>query len=512
MAHYKTSNINNIFWAMNDGFKAGRDPMGVQNSSIATYSCLLPGMTNLTGHIRYYSIYCWLLDEFDKLDKQGHIELHQYNFIRRAEYIMAFIMKNEEVNSVVGSNFIAHKNHTILADGAYDIAAGADYEQKDKYWSFKTGAFGQYYLGSLIHYKLVKIEEGRFYLRDKGKEMAKAVSVSIDQNAQNLFLKSIISGKLYESDIPALLSIGLHKIKADSNEWKCLNMLLIEKDIDGSTLRRDSVFLMLSDLSRGIKREGFVENRFLHRIDSNEAAFGWYFYFLCEALHYGIESILCHVLNSIDSLYRSLSQYPPIEILLEKATETVYAEWEKDNGNGESIKTVKEYLELTDNSIVDVFSNVKLAIRHQEYANAMNKSMLLFTCLYKEFQDNKDQIVSFEKKYDLRRQRGIFSSGLKDYLGRYIETGIKDYISSLIRQVMNEHTIVAVAKMENSNVDLRKFIIEDGRVILVEIRYPNQTSPRITSLYNFLIDLGYISKDNRLTSIANTFMNQYGEE
>ena len=55
MPQYKQSDITTPFWATNDGFKGGRDPMGIQNSSVATYSRLLPGMTNLTGHIRYYS-------------------------------------------------------------------------------------------------------------------------------------------------------------------------------------------------------------------------------------------------------------------------------------------------------------------------------------------------------------------------------------------------------------------------------------------------------------------------
>ena len=88
MAQYKQSEITNVFWASNDGFKGGRDPLGIQNSSIATYSKLLPGLTNLTRHIRYYSLYCWLLSEYDKLEVAGQISLHQYNFIRRAELAM----------------------------------------------------------------------------------------------------------------------------------------------------------------------------------------------------------------------------------------------------------------------------------------------------------------------------------------------------------------------------------------------------------------------------------------
>jgi len=512
MPQYNHSNINNVFWATNDGFKTGRDPMGVQNSSIATYSVLLPGMTNLTGHIRYYSIYCWLLNEFDKLDKHGEAELHQYNFIRRAEYIIAFIMKDEGVNSVVGSNYIAQNKYSVNTDGSYNIAVGADYEQTKRYWSFKTGAFGQYYLGSLIHFKLVKIEEGRFYLRNRGKEIAEAVNTSVDKSILDLFVSRILAGKLYEKDIPILLPIGLHKIKGHSNEWRALNLLLTETDTDGSTFRRDSVFLMLSDLNKGVKTQEFVEYRFLNRTNSNAAAFGWYFYYLCEALHYGIESILCHILNTIDSLHSSLQQRPPINILLEEATNTVYAEWKKDSDFGDSVETVKDWLNIANSSIADVLQQIRQDIMLKEYAKAMNKSLLLFMCLHHELLENKNQIINFEKAHDLLRQRGVFSVGLKEYVERHINSGIKDYIASLICQVMNEHTMVALTKMGNSNVDLRKFIIEDGCIILVEIRYPNETNPRIASLYNFLNDLGYITKENLLTSIAYDFMKQYGEK
>ena len=132
MAQYKYSNITELFWAENDGFKSGRDPMGIQNSSIATYGCLLPGMTNLTGHIRYYSLYCWLLSEYDRLEQQGFAAVHQYNFIRRAELILAFVMKGQDVRSVVGADFAQNKCNNIFEKGIYDIAKGADYEDKEK--------------------------------------------------------------------------------------------------------------------------------------------------------------------------------------------------------------------------------------------------------------------------------------------------------------------------------------------------------------------------------------------
>jgi hypothetical protein len=77
---------------------------------------------------------------------------------------------------------------------------------------------------------------------------------------------------------------------------------------------------------------------------------------------------------------------------------------------------------------------------------------------------------------------------------------------------MQEHTVVAIAKMGKNNSDLRKFILEDGRIVLVEQRYPVETSPRINSLFNFLQDMGYLDEDNTLTEIASQFIENYGKE
>lgn len=506
MAQYKYSNITELFWAENDGFKSGRDPMGIQNSSIATYGCLLPGMTNLTGHIRYYSLYCWLLSEYDRLEQQGFAAVHQYNFIRRAELILAFVMKGQDVRLVVGADFAQNKCNNIFEKGIYDIAKGADYEEKEKYWSFKSGAFGQYYLGSLISYNLVKIESGRFYLRDKGKELAKTVVESVDEDVRNLMLECIIEGGLSDSEIIELKPIGINSIIPDSREWTYLNNLLTKKDVVGPNLRRETVNLMLKDYEKGVTTATFVSHRFLEYKKGKcemEAEFGWYFYYLCEALHYGIESIFCFVLDLMDKL-----QNPPVSVLLETGVDTLLQQLEDE----QVYDSIEEWVLDYSGEIDDQLSKLKTCIKHQDYAEAVAEALRLFVCLYQEYQDNKESILNFEQQYDLIRQRGILSEGLKEYLERYIHLSVKDYLEKAIRQVMNKHTCVAIGKMGNSDLDLRKFILENGCAYLVEMRYPNETNPRIESLHNFLVDLGYLTNDNKLTSIANKFLKEYNNE
>lgn len=503
MAQYGIKDITNVYWAANDGFKSGRDPMGIQNSSISTYACLLPGMTNLTGHIRYYSLFCWLINEYDRLEKEMKVNVHQYNFIRRAELIIAFIMRGQNVQAVIGHNFVRDKSESINKDCIYDIAKGADYNNDNKYWAYKSGAFGQYYLGSLMHYSLVKIDKERFYLRNKGKELAKTIDKSVGNIVLDLFLDCIIKGRITEAEIEKLQPIGLHAIVEQSSEWKMLNDFLISQDEGGSSLRKETVYLLLSDFKEGIKLQDFVEHRFFsvkNECKCRTAAFGWYFYYLCEKFHYCIETIFCFILNEIDE-HRDLL----LDILINDAVGRLISHIVKirfyDN--------VDEWKQYCTRPIAEQFSEIKYAVESQEYAVAASKAIELCLRLYNELKDNEVEVNEFEQCYDLYSQRGILREGLQDYVGRYLSYTPEAYIRVLMHQVMNEHTFVAISKMGCSNVDLRKFIIENGCAVLVEKRFPNQTNPRIGSLCNFLVDLGYLSDDGKLTDIAYQYLNNY---
>ena len=61
MAYTYGETIAIPFWAEGRDFIGGRDPLGIQNSSVSIYSTLLPGLNNVTERLRYYGFYCWLL-------------------------------------------------------------------------------------------------------------------------------------------------------------------------------------------------------------------------------------------------------------------------------------------------------------------------------------------------------------------------------------------------------------------------------------------------------------------
>ncbi len=504
MPQFKLSDITNPFWATNDGFKGGRDPMGIQNSSVATYGKLLPGLTNLTGHIRYYSLYCWILSEYDNLEISKKKDVHQYNFIRRAELALALIMKDQNVGSVVGALFVTQQRYNIVDDDLYDLEDGADFDSEDKYWTYISGAFGQYYLGSLIYYDLVKIDQGRFCLLKQGIKLADAVRNSVDGDIRKDFIECLKEGAMSEGERLKLLPLGLNRIEKHSEEWNFLNYLLTKKDND-SSLRRETVLLILNDLANGFSKSNFVEHRFLNAGNDKkyEAAFGWYFYYLCEAFHYCIETVFCFILNEIYDL-----KNPPMKFLIEDIKNKVLSNMDKEQLD----LTINEWKDKIGGGIDEMFNEVKRLIYEQDYPHAVVQSIALLLRLQIEYELNKDKIYNFENRYGLSDQRGIISDGLKSYVARHSNLSIPNYLETIVKQIMQEHTIVAIGKMGNNDTDLRKFIFEDGKVVLVEIRKPTVTSPRIDSLYSFLQDLNYIDSNGNLSKIAKDYIKNYSDD
>lgn len=507
MSIYYKNEISSIFWANNEGFKGGRDPMGIENSSIATYGCLLPGLTNLTKRIRYYSFYCWLIDEYNSAGATKY-KTHQRNFIRRAELSIAFIMHELGENSIVGSQFISGDSFREIRPGVYNIAEGADYRKEktaESYWTFPQGALGQYYAGSLIALRLIRFEDGWFYDRSKGKELAQAFRESVDENVRSRFLSCVESGYIHGADRPTLAQLSVAKIKRDSSEWNLLNHIIISPDENGSTLRQESIYLFLRAIAAGIDISKFPEYEFTKNKDANpnSAAFGWSFYYLCEALHYSIETIFWLVLEKAEKKDMS-----PLPVFL-KECESAIKENLKDC---ELSYSVEENLIINTQDIPALLIDLQGSVKNNEVEKAASQAIWLICRIYNETEPIIDQIIKFERANSLDRQFGILSSVMYLYIQKNLSVRFDQFIGKVIRQVMNDHTMSACRKMGNNLSDLRKFFIEDGCIFFVEKRLPVFTNPRTNSLFNFLKDLGYIGNDNKITDVAKTFFVDYDKQ
>lgn len=511
---YTPENIVKPFWAENSGFTGGRDALGIQNSSITLYSRLLPGLTNLTERIRYYSFYCWLLNVYAEQYKDEYLA-HHYNFFRRAELIIAYLMTNIDnaQQSVVGILYARQHKDDLDENGYYNIKAGADKlgivpipKQGETYWGYDSGALGQYYVGSLVNLDLAEIrgeiKEKYFYITDKGKRLAKAFEASIPVAERDYFVNLIEKGMITLEDIDRITSFHIGHIPFKSKEWNCLKELLIEDDginfrIDSetpSTKRRETIELYLKFKNSPTDITFFPQWAFENislGMETDTAAFGWYYYYINECVHTALQSIFWVFLKNLEGRIVVGQSY------IRELKEMVLSESSEEFNARDTLTDILAYIQSL--PIPQKLYELNEANKNGRLEVSLVKSIELLFTIYKETFDYQSQINQFEKSHGIDLQPGHFTENMITFISDKLNYSYEKFIESIIKGIMSKHISSAYRKMGNGESHLLKFMIEDNLFCHVENVFPRPTTPRIKTLDNFLKDLGLLNQDGKIT-------------
>ena len=93
--------------------KTGLDPLGMQNSSVALYQEMLPGISNVTLRMRYYGLYAWLASRYARDVRDRKLETWKWH-VRRAELLYALIaQKRTGESGVAGTNWAARTSPPV---------------------------------------------------------------------------------------------------------------------------------------------------------------------------------------------------------------------------------------------------------------------------------------------------------------------------------------------------------------------------------------------------------------
>ncbi len=512
---YTTEAYKKPFWAENSGFMTGRDSLGIQNSSITTYSRLLPGMTNLTLRLRYYGLYMWLIKEYDAIALKESSQRDQYNFVRRAELIVAFLMmkKFPSEQSIIGSDYTTKKEKEGLYNqlGYFDIQLGADKNRDTTkgsvYWDFESGALGQYYAGSLIALELIDISGKYFRLLEKGKKLASAFDKNLDPKQKERFLKSIFSGKLTLEDIDEITDFSLNKITPRSEEWIFYKNLLISEDgLDlsdntgtKSQLRKNSIRLYLEYIQmedHPVSDQNFIKLQYQSNLTNDDASYGWHYYYVNEAIHIALETIFWSILVELEP------REQPIEHLLNKTAERVLIEAEESYLKENSKRPLRDLInEYQSSNLIELLDDLEGLVKSNHNAQiAVAKAFQLLLVIYSKYQDRTTELKNFELKYKIWGQKGRVSENLETYVNQFIDQSFSIFVKESIKIVLNDHVNTAYRKMGNGESNLLKFIVEDGLIFHIQTMTPRHTSPRLRALENFMRDLSFIDSDKRITA------------
>ncbi len=518
---YKVTDQIIPFWAASSGYTEGRDPLGIQNSSITTYGKLLPGLTNLTQRIRYYGFYSWVLWQFQQ--KVAHTgssftASDQQFFIRKAELLLAFIMDINfpEETAVSGKQYTHDFTESNPDWEVIDIRAGATYNPekgRSPYWSLLSGAFGQYYVGSMIRLGLIypQNENELFGITKSGEKLARYYEENVKSQATT-FLEVLEKG-VWEKELSEKLNdFALHLIPENSDEWKFYLEMLFSEDGDRTlsgtplALRRQTLISYLSYLEHNqadnptvAYREDLYISKGKKGDNPKLAETTWYYYQLNEYLHYAYEAILWSILKYLEK-ERSVR----IPVFTETLRDETVGWYKKEFGSGYDIQKILDEL---NEEVVELSGKLSTFFRNGNYEEGLWLAMKIILTLYKENQDELERLAHLQTELNIQRA-GSAVDEMETILRGSADLSFEIWAERLLIRLIDMHIAVAYRKMGWGQKNVLKIDIEDGHFIWINSIHPSFTSPRLDSVNKFLIDLKMVDKENMLTENGLNYLHE----
>lgn len=502
-------------------FVTGLDPLGLQNPSVKAYSHLLPGLNNVTGQIRCYSFYCWLLNEYAKKIKSTDPK-EQKKFVRKAEYIIALISLTADIPGISGRQYAGKQmdkyDEFDLNKGIYN----PDGSTINTYWQYGFGVFGQYYVGSMRQIGIIdeptndKGETLGIYRKTPSKEelpvsgeaLADSFDLNVAESSKQLFLECIDKASVNKEELKLLTSdFNLRKVILNSKEWNLLLHMLLSNDApalmteEPSSMRRQTLYHLLDFTNRNPElisdREftmyaysvkGVFEN------ENNECLTGWYYYQLNEYWQVACTAIFNGSLTRLEQLKGP--GWLPLQTLIESCCELIidFLNSSDETSIENKLKPQTISINLTERELYN------LIIRGSD----IEKMSYGFLLIFKVFVENKNK---FEFLYDYAKNHELNSSydalSFMEGFGEIEETNIDSFIKGFLNNnIINRHQIVAYRKMGGGTQSTQKFIIENELIRQIGNFGPGFTGPRIGNLITYLKDLHLITENNQLSDIG----------
>jgi len=516
------------FWAEGADFVGGRDALGIQNSSVAVYTALLPGLNNVTDRLRYYGFYCWLLQSMEERRVSFSRRQDQDNYIRRAEYALALYMRRyePEQTGVVGSDYAKQYCH----EATVDVALGADKSgrsKEDVYWDFSSGALGQYFTGSLhdrwTGLGLLHIDEREqyYHLTEYGKELASAYGQSIRVEAAEFLISVVESGRMNMADAEVLRDLSPAAISPASAEGRFYQEMLLGADygrragVPKTTYRHQSLLLLLEHFAAAPDGVGFYdllpriyeEEGHIGTSDESSASVGWFYYQVNERLHLSLESIFSTILHVIR---KESVLFTNAVVRLTQAALDAFTEY---YGDFDASMQLRDFIELVEETLGDDYK--KRMNSATTLADAGEALVYALEYFFVTVRNAKPHAEAF-RKFVIATKADRHGSALQwfRYTDERMERKVSDIVAELIRKLVNDHLHVAYNKLSsNGDAQVHKLLIEENYLVHIADIEPRFTTPRLKSATNFLLDLKLIERisreDYRLTAEGEAVLNSH---
>lgn len=492
--------------------KVGLNQLGLRNASEALFTSLLPGLNNVSNRVRYYSFYCWLINEFYK-DKESFTNNEFYRYIRYSEYLLALIHTNEEESN--GIPGITYALNIRAQNGSYiDLKSGTynshGNTQMDTYWANPGGVLRQYYSSSLKDIAILKENNERTSILNISKEeglingymLAEAFAMSIGEDGAK-FLRIVKRGSVTSEELYELsTSFHMRKFPKQSKERDLIIRLLLQKDYPASeqefAYRRSTIYHYLKYFStkrRDMSFTRYMYDAFLAGHSDDDCILGWYRYYLNDNWQYQSSVIFVALLNL-------LSKFPDwldTSIVVEELALSII----KDLGNKCKEISLKDVCISIEKNEIE--SNSQRGNLDTEAAPALINLLMM----YNTNKHVRNKRLNYREAFPSAVNSDFYA--FMDEIDKSLETNfykwLKDYI---LKKIIYNHYQVALRKYLQTGIASQKFIYENGMIRFLNGSEATHTAPRIDTLNDFLSDLELIN-DKGISDKGNQLLKELEE-
>ena len=505
---FLSDDIIDPFWGAPPGKLGGRDPLGIQNSSVVVYSSLLPGLTNLTRRIRYNGFYCWLLRSIAKHlveiePTSVDSKTEQIRYIRRAELLLAYIMVGNEMfvdpNGVSGSQYA--RKHINDSD-CLDLIVGADAENGlDKtFWKNSMGVFGQYYLGALLQFGLVCApgnDRNTYRCTKEGERLADAFDANVSEQSEHFWSCIYSRIPISKAVIHDFECFSLTSIP-EGDELSFYRELISGKDGIAAnvsfnramTIKELLTFIESHKTSRSNCSDDFLRNLFESVIANGFTSASvidksWFVYELNELVHSSYEAFHFSILNS---LAKGISDPVPLSYIIESLLNGV-----DDMCEAEGVHLMGDFGEK--GNAHSSYRKMFTLMKSSKTVESIFESLRLLYFLHKYIGPQAEQITSFAIEKHMYRH-GMASSLLVSFFNGRDNISILDFAEGMLYDAINAHMRSSYEKSTVTQGLVHNYMIEEGTIWRLRETNAIRTSPRLDSLLMYMEDIRWISQDS----------------
>jgi hypothetical protein len=503
-------------WTAAGSWSLGRDPLGLQATSVRMYRNLVPGLTNVTNRLRYYSFYCWVIERYEATEHSGDIARWS-RFIRRSEALFALacnLADTEKADGLAG-NVWARKVIKVPPKGLFDIRPVTDFHEGiGQYLGAERGNFGQFYIASMTEEKFLSDSDKIPIVSAGGRRVALAFGKAVGAPTEPL-LSAIREGVV---NIDELTTIGnaLHpsNIPDDSEEMDLLRDYLLGNGEGSSKMdaRRASCWLLLDLLSKGVALNDQRAQRraFYNKILPNGAPYEppgqtanlWRAYQANEFCHIALEALLNGLVATLEGKIAGEDPAALITEVLEpilndlNASGAVWEDWATDVGAGASGDE-----DALAEPILATLSDTSLPLDRE----ALKSAVMLLAVLWARWRADDQGVREAIQSFAGRTGRSL--AGLIATLNAHARDSTCQALSKALRRhVVADHLAIAGRKLASSGTFTYHFTSADGLLADGRIATYRYTNPRLQNLARFLQD-GGLHDGTTLTSAGTRFLN-----